>query len=253
MFQPMSSANLPGFRVRAGLNAQPFHVLHKAHGQPMFQKHLVHSLMSQHHKLKAHRKMSLAARDDMYTSLLQTEIKQKLQWFGKHVTDNHIKNLNLLAHRKMTPVVPIGSLNSGKKIVAAIHVNTGVLGERTNGVETIAAVIANVGDVIRTHVKNTLWTRIQEDSTIQIVAVPHENDAKTNAMSRSDAVQLSAHHVIAGKRSVILVLGIVQQIRVILVIDATDVRFTSLTMHLARGCPLHFETNVYGSFRARPV
>jgi len=135
----MSSADLPGFRVRAGLNAQPFHV---------------------HHKLKAHRKMSLAARDDMYTSLLQTEIKQKLLWFGKIVMatlclTTHLHDVE--AHRKMLPVVPIGkkaaqfvigSPINGKKIVAATHVNTGALGEKRNGVETIAAVIVNVGDVI---------------------------------------------------------------------------------------------------------
>jgi len=140
----MSSADLPGSRVRAELNAPPFHV---------------------HHKLKAHRKMAPAAQDDMYTSLLQMEIKQKLHWFGEHVTDNLIKNLNLLAHRKMTPVVPIGKKEAhlvigspinGQKIVAATHVTTGILGKRTNGVRILAAVIVNVGDVIRTHVKNTL-------------------------------------------------------------------------------------------------
>jgi len=95
--------------------------------------------------------------------------------------------------------------------------------------------------------------RLQGNSTIQIVDVQHENNVKMNAMSRSDAAQQCAHHVNAGMRSVILALGIVQQIRVILVTDATDVRFSSLAMHLARGCTLHFENNVYGSFRARPV
>jgi len=79
-------------------------------------------------------------------------------------------------------------------------------------------------------------------------------NAKMKLGSKSVVAQhVKNQGVIAGMKSVILVLGIVQQIRVILVIDATGVRSTSLTMHLARGCPLHFETNVHGSFRARPV